>query len=204
MGTGGLRYGAGRPGWHLKAEHCRYLDSRRWARENILCEGRVGGWAWRDSDTGKTTASIGYRVASTSVSLVYSLNGESMDQRVPIHRTKCHFGGSRLWFGCPRCDRRIAVLYLRNRGFACRKCNRIAYSSQSEDAMGRAWRKEAKIERRLTENWQRPKGMHLATYERLIGQLTECEEVRETALCDRLGAMLQRHPWLSNDPLFSM
>jgi hypothetical protein len=91
---------------------------------------------------------------------MYRMNGELMDQRVPILRTSCHFGGLRSWFGCPRCGGRVAMLYLRNRGFACRKCNRIAYGSQSDDAMGRAWRKQAKVERRLGDALRRSKGVH--------------------------------------------
>ena len=146
-------------------------------------------------------ASIGYRIETGSVVLSYSQNGEPFQQQVPIYRSRCYFGGERHWFGCPRCGRRIALLYLRNRGFACRSCNRIAYSSQSEDAMGRAWRKQSKIERRLADEWRRPKGMHLSTYERLVGQIIECEDVREVALYDRLGALMRRHPTLRDDPL---
>lgn len=182
MGTGGSRFGAGRPAWHVKAESCRSIDARRWAREGILREGQVGGWAWTDASTGEALASIGYRTSAHAVALIYSLSGEPMEQRVQIQRTACHYGGMRSWFGCPRCSRRVAVLYLRNLGFACRRCNRIAYGSQSDDALGRASRRQAKIERRLGEHWQRPKGMHHATYERLIEQVTACEDVLDAGL----------------------
>ena len=43
--------------------------------------------------------------------------------------------------------------------------------------------------------------MHLSTYERLVGQIIECEDVREVALYDRLGALMRRHPTLRDDPL---
>lgn len=182
MGTGGMRWGAGRPARHLKAEHCRSIDARRWAREGILKAGRSGGWAWTDAETGKQTASIGYLIEAGAVTLIYSMNGESMRQRVPILMTPCNYGGHRHWFGCPWCGKRVAMLYLRNRGFACRKCNRIAYASQSGDELDRTWRKQAKIERRLGEHCQRPKGMHRATYERLTAAIMECEERREAGL----------------------
>lgn len=191
MSRGGSRLGAGRPGWHVKAEHCRSIDARRWAREGILqAAGRSGGWGWRDPETGTQLASIGYSVAPETLTLIYTINGEPMRQHVPILSTGCNYGGARYWFGCPWCRRRVAILYLRNRGFACRKCNRIAYASQSEDELGRTWRRQSKSERRLGEHWQRPKGMHRVTHERLLANVIQCEEQREAGLAillERLG-----------------
>lgn len=86
----------------------------------------------------------------------------------------------------------VAVLYLRSRGFACRRCNHIAYGSQSDDELGRIWRKQSKIERRQGDNWQRPKGMRCATHERLTAALIECEERRDAGL----AAFMQRRGWL--------
>lgn len=192
MGTGGMRNGAGRPGWHVKAEHCRKIDARRWAREGILQAGRSGDWSWTDPDTGERLASIGYSAGPEAVRLIYSMNSTPMQQHVPILKTGCNYGGWRYWFGCPSCGKRVAVLYLRNRGFACRKCNRIAYASQSEDALGRTWRKQSKIEWRLGEHWQRPKGMHQSTHERLLAVIFGCEERREAGL----AAFVQRLGWL--------
>ena len=36
---------------------------------------------------------------------------EQVDQVIPFDHTRCHFGGFRLWFLCPRCRRRVAILY---------------------------------------------------------------------------------------------
>lgn len=192
MGKGGMRYGAGRPGWHVKAEHCRSIDARRWAREGILqAAGRAGGWGWTDPDTGKQLASIGYSVVPGALTLIYTMNGDPMRQHVPILSTGCTYGGRRYWFGCPWCGKRVAILYLRNLGFACRKCNRIAYASQSDDELGRTWRKQSKIERKLDEHWRRPKGMHRATHERLVDVISDCEERRDAGL----AALLQRLGW---------
>jgi hypothetical protein len=68
--------------------------------------------------------------------------------------------------------------------------------------MGRALRKQAKLERRLGDELRRPKGMHRTTYERLLNRLDECEERREVALCRRLEALVLRYPVLGDDPLF--
>ena len=61
MGTGGMRYGAGRPGWHVKAEHCKQLDVRRWQRLEVLQAGASGTWVWSNAETGARTGAIGYR-----------------------------------------------------------------------------------------------------------------------------------------------
>ena len=182
MSRGGSRWGAGRPGWHAKAEHCRSIDARRWQREGILQAGRYGGWAWTDGDTGERKASIGYATEPGAVLLNYTMGGRPMRQRVPILATPCHFGGRRQWFACPHCARRVAVLYLRTDGFLCRHCNRIVYASQSDGALGRVWRKQAKIERQLGEHWRRPKGMHQTTYAKLMATIIDCEERRAAAL----------------------
>jgi endogenous inhibitor of DNA gyrase (YacG/DUF329 family) len=192
MGKGGMRCGAGRPGWHVKAEHCRSIDARRWAREGILqAGGGSGGWRWTDPGTGAITAEIGYAVTTGAVELIYTMNGEPMRQRVLILATGCNYGGRRYWFGCPWCGKRVAILYLRNRGFACRMCNRIAYASQSEDELGRTWRKQSKIERMLGDDCARLKGMHRTTHERMQDVIAECEERRDAGL----AAFMQRYGW---------
>jgi len=181
MGRGGWRYGAGRPGWHVKAEHCLSLDVRRLHRERLLRSGASFAWRWHAD--GESLGSISLRVESAALVLSYALNGEPMSQPVAILRTRCYYGGSRPWFACPRCTRRCAVLYLRA-GFECRKCSRVVYASQSDDAIGRAWRKQWRVERRLGDDWRRPKGMHRATYERLLAAIMECEERRDASLAD--------------------
>ena len=181
MGRGGWRYGAGRPGWHVKAEHCLSLDVRRLHRERLLRSGASFAWRWHAD--GESLGSISLRVESAALVLSYALNGEPMSQPVAILRTRCYYGGSRPWFACPRCTRRCAVLYLRA-GFECRKCSGVVYASQSDDAIGRAWRKQWRVERRLGDDWRRPKGMHRATYERLLAAIMECEERRDASLAD--------------------
>lgn len=195
MGAGGWRFGAGRPGWKGKAESCRRIDVRRWAKEAMLRPGCMGAWQWRDTETGEVTASIGYRIEEGAAVLDYSLGGESRRQRVPIQRTTCHYGGTRPWFACPQCWGRVAVLFLRRGGFYCRKCARVAYRSQSEDAMGRAWRVQRKVEARLGPDYERPKGMHWRTYERLLRRVEACEEARDFALL----RLVERMGWIKDE-----
>lgn len=187
MAKGGVRYGAGRPGWQVKAERCRRLDVRRWHRDGLLRPGTSTSWIWTDSETSERLASIGFSVADHHVTLSYSINDVPARQHVPLDRTPCHYGGTRPWFHCPRCSRRVAVLFLRANGFACRHCQRAAYASQSDDALGRTWRRQAKLEARRDADWGRPKGMHRRTRERLLQGIFACEAVRDEALARYLA-----------------
>lgn len=173
MGRGGIRWGAGRPGWQIKAEYCRRLDVRTLQRDGFLAAGVAGVCRWQDEQTGQQTGAIGFRAEATAIVLDYNLNDTPIQQRVPILHSECHYGGTRPWFACPRCGTRVAILYSSARGFACRTCNQVAYSSQSEDAICRLRRKQGKLERRLDKNWKRPKGMHQATRDKLVRQIIE-------------------------------
>jgi hypothetical protein len=180
MARGGIRWGAGRPGWRLIGEHCRRIDARVWHRAGTLREGYSGSWIWHRG--GEHTGSIGYSIEGACAVLRYSADGAAITERVGLERTPCHLGGSRTWFRCPRCAARVAVLYMRGGRFACRGCQRVAYASQSEDACGRSWRKQSKIEARLGDYWRRPKGMHYATHERLLAAIGECVSIRDRLL----------------------
>ena len=201
MGRGGSRSGAGRPAMHVKSEHCRRIDVRRWHREGILQAGRAGGWQWTDAETGDRLASIGYRSDGGSVTLSYSIDGHPLAQTLRLTQSVCNYGGARPWFICPIRGERVAVLFLRAGRFACRHCQRIAYASQADDVYSRTWRTQAKAEQKLGPNWQRPKGMHDTTRERLMSIIWDCEEQRDAALASHLEAMMQRHPSLRDDPV---
>ena len=96
--------------------------------------------------------------------------------RIRLERTPCHYGGCRVWFLCPCCGRRAAILYLGNtRLFACRNCRKLAYRSQRETEGKRVLRQVNKIRRTL--GWppgvirghgEKPKGMHWKTYLRYV------------------------------------
>lgn len=188
MAKGGMRYGAGRPGWHGKAENHRSIDVRRFKRENMLRPGSWS-WQWRDSATNEVVSSIGVTGSAHAITLNYTAGDHSITERIGVTFTACGFGGERAWFSCPRCHERAAKLYLRATRFACRNCHRLVYASQSEDLMGRAWRVQRKLEARLGPNMSRVKGMHRATREKIMQQIWACEEMRDHALAAFLGQM---------------
>lgn len=194
MGKGGMRWGAGRPGYRAKAEQLHRVDIREWARRGYLRGACSFSWSWHRG--GEHTGSIGVLVHSPDVLILrYTItqNDEARDvaDRVTIARTDCPYGGTRPWFNCTRCARRVAVLYLRWGRFACRHCQRVAYSSQAEDVMDRTWRKQRKIEVILGEHWQRPKGMRWRTYERLMDTLEDCEARRDQAFIAVVARLLR-------------
>lgn len=198
MGTGGVRTGAGRPGYRVKAEPLHRVDVREWARRGYLSGACNFSWRWTRG--GENSGSIGVHVHTPDVlTLRYTLTQNEVRRdvvdRVSIVRTACPFGGTRPWFNCTRCARRVAVLYLHRGGFACRHCQRVAYSSQSESVMSETWRKQRKIEARIGPNWVRPKSMRQLTYARLMDKLADCVMRRDRA-CSvavaRLYAMLGR------------
>lgn len=59
------------------------------------------------------------------------------DYKIPLTTTPCHFGGKRYWFTCPwyvngkYCGRRVGVLFLGGKHFACRHCHNLTYNSRN-------------------------------------------------------------------------
>lgn len=178
-------------------ENCRSLDVRRWQREGVLRAGYAGSWQW--SSRGEVVASIRYRVEAGRLVLLYRIREhggewEEVEEPVRLESTPCRYGGSRSWFICPiqGCGRRVAILYLGSRYFACRHCYRLAYASQRESASDRAMRRADKLRERL--GWEpgilngeggKPKGMRWRTYERLRDQASAYAELSMRALMQR-------------------
>lgn len=184
---GGMRLGAGRPGWKCCVGSRLRLDVRALARSKVLERGSRFTWAWRTN--GEVTSSMGGRVNDdTELLLDYAVNGVPVAARIQLTKTACNYGGERVWFLCPRCSRRKAVLYMSGGRWTCACCANLAYASQSMDAVGRAWNKQNKIERRLAggtgewNGWQKPKGMHQKTFDRLLGSIDDLEDLRDAAL----------------------
>lgn len=85
-------------------------------------------------------------------------------------------GAWRWWMHCPRCGHPRATLYrLPDAGLACRVCHRLNYRSQRLTTPAR-WRHRARklfARARCSADdsyFYRPKGMHWATFNRLIDE----------------------------------
>ena len=151
------------------------LDIRKITRKGLLRTGMSFSWQWLVNDL---------PVAGISIKVVFDQGmvlswrvrrtGEVVEQRVQTQTSPCHMGGNRHWFTCPRCSKRVAVLYAPGRYFACRQCGGLGYATQKECAGERASTKANKLRNRL--GWEagilngdggKPKGMHWKTYQRL-------------------------------------
>ena len=132
---------------------------------------------------------INLDVGDGCVRLLYDIADQSISERVELSTVPNHYGGSRSFFLCPGCDRRVRFLYRpwERLRFRCRSCWRLNYPSQQETpgAVG-PYRKGVKL---LLERFKlpldkipgpgrfygyippRPKGMHWHTYSKLCREL---------------------------------
>jgi len=175
---GGRRSGSGRPGRNHKVESLLSIDIRRWAARGLLFPDNYFNWPW--SRDGERIASISVRITSPQeLSLEYNWPRDGVHQhvteRILLERTECHFGGSRDWFRCPHCSRRVAKLYFVQGHWRCRKSLNISYLCQSENLEDRMHRRITKLESKLAEDGKKPKWMHWTTYNRIIKKLDDAE-----------------------------
>ena len=177
-------WGSGRR-WYSGAknttEHSWSLDIRKLRRAGVLTPNRWFSWQW--TIDGKPAASTNVLVETERVILAYRYRNRTDNQwqkvRQPVYivRTPCTYGGTRPWWLCPSCSRRVAVLYNLGRLYACRHCHQLVYASQRENANGRARRRADKIRQRL--GWEagilnpkggKPKWMRWRTFQRLTAE----------------------------------
>jgi hypothetical protein len=199
---GGL--GSGRPVGRGKAttNDRHALDVRRLHRNGWLQPGARFDWTWKRR--GKVVATIGICVEEDRVRLRYAYQhrggtATEQDYSVRLARTPCRYGGTRPWFLCPCCARRVAILYLGNPVFACRHCWQLTYPSQKENVADRADRRANAIRKRL--GWPagianpfggKPKGMHWRTYQRLTNELFEWQRIAFEGYDEKMGQVRRR------------
>jgi hypothetical protein len=133
-----------------------------------------------------------------------------MDYCVWLERTPQHYGGHRVWWICPRCGQRRAVLFGVSGSdgrFGCigshpnrpqHRCMDLAYTVEALLPRWRLERRADRIGARLEESedgrrWIKPKGMHWRTFNALVDRANDA--AGEADACFALGAlrMLERH-----------
>ena len=110
----------------------------------------LNGWAsgtikWTYGFSGNES-SVGIEISTYSdesyLRIHYTQTGQDgskqdFDYKIPLTTTSCYFGGKRYWFICPwyangkYCGRRVGVLYLGGKYFACRHCYKLTYNSRN-------------------------------------------------------------------------
>lgn len=136
------------------------------------------------------------RLPANAITLDYSYRGKPYRYDVAVTRTACNYGNYRYWWLCPKCGRRVGVLYCAG-AFVCRHCINTPYQTQLMQPLDKLFRKVEKIRHRL--GWQagiangnqgRPKGMHFTTYWRLVDEHNRIVENICGTTCQRMGITL--------------
>jgi hypothetical protein len=175
----------------------RCIDIRHWKRAGML---RRSGFSWVWTRRGEEVARIEVYPAPDHVRLMYRyrLNGgawQPVDETVRLTETPCHYGGSRLWFVCPGCGKRVAKLWGVSAHFRCRLCCKLPYGSQMESEPDKVLRRKDRLEDRLEAMgdgiYFKPKGMHQRTYERIQAGIEAQELAYNRLFRSRFGASAQ-------------
>ncbi len=188
--------GFGSGGWY-------HFDKKTTIEETKRVDIRVlKKWGWLDrphsgtiswSIGGENCGTVSARTSEDELTLNYRYrthgNGDWQDVKQTIHfdLTPCHYGGVRKWFSCPYCDLRVAVLSGAGKYFACRKCYKLAYASQSECKIERLISAKHKLGERIFENYDgegywKKKGMHQRNFDRLQARYWELNEETDRAI----------------------
>jgi hypothetical protein len=170
-------------------ESMQGLDIRKLYSDGLLKPNLSFSVSWDHNRMGKDT--IIMKTEQDAIRLFYRNRSagetEWQDIETPVRITwsKCNYGGYRPWFLCPKCYKRVAILY-GGKYFLCRHCHHLVYESQNEGNLFRqaasCMNKARKIRRRLgaSENvdsciLDKPKYMHWKTFERLKEEVWHLE-----------------------------
>lgn len=180
-------YFSTRWGWHRTrpdTDPLLALDVRRLKRDGALQPGALATTQWTRG--GEPSGTIHTYVDARRPDFLildyrtrdYGGPWVPVQELVPLVTSPCHYGGERVWFACPGCHSRRAVLFSLGGRFRCRACHDLAYSSTREKAGDRAARRRAAVQKKLGDGPNarygippaKPKGMHWRTYDRLAAQ----------------------------------
>lgn len=171
-------------GKRLLTNHYNKIDIFYMSRKGLLKTGNTGRLVWVNKRTGKESKGIDYQAKDGGVIFTQESGDDTaFGCLVKTTSTACNYGGTRVWFSCPKCDKRTATLYV-NQDIACRACFELIYpcqeqpkkirkASKQREGMNRIRKKlkwplfrgfeyESSIER------TRPKGMHNTTFVKLL------------------------------------
>ncbi len=119
---------------------------------------------------------------ANKVDVNYSYRGKSYRYSIRLDKTACHFGNYRHWWLCPKCSKRVAVLYCAGI-YVCRGCIGACYGSQLQTKTDRIYSKLNALRERL--EWSegiingigsKPRYMHHSTYNRLLTEYEQLEQ----------------------------
>lgn len=165
----------------MTTDEAKKIDIRELQRRQSLYCGNTGELFWHNAKTKESTGRIVFIVKVDCLVFSYrakrhnSQHWQDYEVIAPLTYTPCNYGNSRVWFKCPRCSKRVAILYV-NIQIACRTCQRLNYLSQQQTkGMWQDRDRMNKIREKL--NWPlyqdvlfrtKPKNMQYKTFYRLV------------------------------------
>lgn len=186
MGGSGSGYRGHRP----TIEGATQLTVRKFNHAGALVPGARGEASWAGTDGESWSAE--FRVTDSEFILSYRVWDESdhsaipWERQIPYVRTPCRYGGTRPYWLCPFCRRRFEVLVMTTNGrtWACRKCLRVCYVSQTLGRGDRLQRRAERIYNSLGGEHEdglvyKPKGMRWRTFNRRIDRANELSEAAD-------------------------
>ena len=139
---GGFRSGKyDRYGRKRACEEVKSIDIRGLKRKS--CLGKEGYIYLSWTFGGKPSGDISIKIFEDRLNFLYStINNRSGKKQefnywINLDYTPCNYGGRRVWFLCPICYRRRALLYCGQDGyFKCRNCANLNYRSSQKGKDG--------------------------------------------------------------------
>lgn len=122
--------------------------------------------AWDTSCSGLLTAGSNcvmmYALNDNLLTLRYTFGngphaGRAMGYSIRVSVTQPNYGGQRLWWHCPKCDRRCGKLYLvpGKLYYLCRGCAQLTYQSRREMNPAKLWRYIQNLDRQIAKRWEK-------------------------------------------------
>lgn len=111
-----------------------------------------------------------------SIEVSYTHRSKPYQYSIQLTKTSCNYGSYRYWWLCPKCSKRVSVLYCAGL-YVCRHCIGANYGSQLQQPIDRSFSRLNSLRAKL--GWQRgaihgigsrPKGMHHRTYNKLVNE----------------------------------
>ena len=173
--------GSGRSCWRSKnfVEETRFITSK-WVKAHLQTLSKQPlqvNWHQGKESLGSASVSL-VNLHQLCVRYKYRCSSDvswlTVTEFIPLQLSACRYGGERLWFTCPKCGKRIAIIYVDSM-VACRDCLGLRYQSEYEDDISRLQSKARKIFDRIGHDYVRPKGMHHKTYECLLSKAIELQ-----------------------------
>jgi len=156
-------------------EDVKHIDVRALQKSKLLKLGMTGSFQWTRKELPPIRIQFSYQQDYLKLSYRHKADDDWQlyEGFIRFDRTPCNYGGERLWFLCPCCSRRVALVYFYRASIQCRHCHNLPYLSQQEGRINRAISRKHKLGARTFEHydhgegWGKPKGIHWKTFNRL-------------------------------------